>query len=39
VLACLKHSHHFALALLEAFAIESSFKKWANLVGKQRPDW
>lgn len=33
------HSHHFALALLEAFAIECSFKKWMNLVGKQRPDW
>jgi hypothetical protein len=32
-------SHHFALSLLEAFAIETSFKKWMNLVGKQRPDW
>jgi len=32
-------SHHFALALLEGFAIETSFKKWMNLVGKQRPDW
>lgn len=31
--------HHFALALVEAFAIESTFKKWMNLVGKQRPDW
>ncbi|KAF6265403.1 phosphatidic acid phosphatase type 2/haloperoxidase [Scenedesmus sp. NREL 46B-D3] len=31
--------HHFALALIEAFAIESSFKKWMNLVGKPRPDW
>lgn len=31
--------HHFALSLLEGFAIETSFKKWMNLVGKQRPDW
>eukprot|EP00878_Enallax_costatus_P002057 GHUV01002223.1.p1 GENE.GHUV01002223.1~~GHUV01002223.1.p1 ORF type:complete len:288 (+),score=64.57 GHUV01002223.1:130-993(+) len=31
--------HHFALALIEAFAIESTFKKWMNLVGKPRPDW
>jgi hypothetical protein len=31
--------HHFALCLLEGFAIETSFKKWMNLVGKQRPDW
>lgn len=31
--------HHFALALIEAFAIETSFKKWMNLVGKPRPDW
>lgn len=36
---CVCCSHHFALALLEGFAIETSFKKWMNLVGKQRPDW
>eukprot|EP00775_Hariotina_reticulata_P011579 gene11579-11723_t len=31
--------HHFALALIECLAVESTFKRWMNLVGKQRPDW
>ncbi|GBF89334.1 hypothetical protein Rsub_02211 [Raphidocelis subcapitata] len=31
--------HHLMLSTLEAFAVESSFKKWMNLVGRLRPDW
>jgi membrane-associated phospholipid phosphatase len=31
--------HHLALAAVEAFALESSFKKWMNLVGRPRPDF
>lgn len=27
------------LSVIEGFAIESSFKKWMNLVGRLRPDW
>lgn len=27
------------LSTLEAFAVECSFKKWMNLVGRLRPDW
>lgn len=31
--------HHVALAAYQAFAIEASFKKWINLVGRPRPDF
>lgn len=31
--------HHLMLSTLEAFAVECSFKKWMNLVGRLRPDW
>jgi membrane-associated phospholipid phosphatase len=31
--------HHLSLAAFQAFAIEASFKKWANLVGRPRPDY
>lgn len=31
--------HHLMLSTLEAFAVESTFKKWMNLVGRLRPDW
>jgi hypothetical protein len=27
------------LSTLEAFAVECTFKKWMNLVGRLRPDW
>eukprot|EP00877_Chromochloris_zofingiensis_P009005 jgi/Chrzof1/4358/Cz14g10070.t1 len=31
--------HHLLLTLAEGFALETSFKKWTNLVGRHRPDW
>lgn len=27
------------LSVLEAFAVQCSFKKWMTLVGRLRPDW
>jgi diacylglycerol diphosphate phosphatase/phosphatidate phosphatase len=31
--------HHLMLAVVEAFAIQSTFKKWMNMTGRLRPDW
>jgi hypothetical protein len=31
--------HLMLLTLLEGFALETSFKKWMNIVGRKRPDW